>query len=147
MRKTRTRVFQRTRSYCDQLDVDRISGFVILGSFYGFPQCCIKEMILTGCEETKTRFPKGAWVGTGFIPCITCAQHKARNFDRFVSERILANRICSLPFPYGGHFRENKSEAKLLDEFSSFYETFQENTGLLPAPDAVRKAFFARAWT
>jgi hypothetical protein len=69
-----------------------------LGSYLGFPECCVAAFSTDFCATTKNLYPEGPWMGTGFIPCACCAE-EALNFDKFVAERITPNRLCASPFP------------------------------------------------
>lgn len=68
-----------------------------LGKHFGFPECCIAEFAKNFCQTTKARYPRGPWVGSGFIPCARCAE-VALDFAKFLVERIVPNRQCVLPF-------------------------------------------------
>jgi hypothetical protein len=72
--------------------------FSTLGSYFGFPECCVKEFTANYCETTRRLYPEGPWMGTGFIPCPCCAP-AALEFDQFVANHITPNRRCSTPFP------------------------------------------------
>lgn len=71
----------------------------LLGALYGFPTCCVRAFCTTYCSETKAHYPKGPWYGTGFIPCLSCAPAAAKDFPRFVAEKITPNRLYAVPFP------------------------------------------------
>ena len=69
-----------------------------LGKHFGYPECCVDEFLATTCQATKDQFPVGPWHGTGFIPCLRCAD-SAIAFDQFIATRITPQRRCSTPFP------------------------------------------------
>jgi hypothetical protein len=83
----------------------------LMGALFGFPACCVQAFCATCCTETKTRYPRGPWMGTGFIPCLSCAP-KALNLKRFVAEEIAPNRLCAAPFP--GEFSPETQDAALM---------------------------------
>jgi hypothetical protein len=72
-----------------------------LGKYFGFPNCCIEEFLSTQSHATWTKYPDGPWVGTGFMPCVSCAD-KALDFDKFVADNITPHRACPTPFPDQG---------------------------------------------
>lgn len=73
--------------------------YKFFGALYGFPSCCVDAFCASYCRETLMRHPNGPWMGTGYMPCSSCAPKAAQDFDRFVAERIAPKRICPLPFP------------------------------------------------
>lgn len=88
--------------------------YTALGSYLGFPECCVTAFSTDFCATTKNLYPEGPWMGTGFIPCAGCAE-EALNFDKFVAERITPNRLCATPFPDSNDDRVDAMTA-LFDE-------------------------------
>lgn len=41
----------------------------VWGEFYNYPKCCVKAFI----GEGSARDRQGVWRGSGFVPCIECA--------------------------------------------------------------------------
>jgi hypothetical protein len=115
-------------------DRDQANHFIVMGTYYGYPVCCIKSFVTNGSWATRCQFPRAPWNGTGFIPCLDCARHKARNFNRFVNEVILKNRISATPFP------DDDFESPLKNQFYDFYVSFVRQTGEAH-PDRVRAAW------
>ncbi len=70
-----------------------------LGIYYGYPICCIDQFTRNTCSQTKAQYPDAPWFGTGFIPCLDCAEKIGVDFTRFVNETITPNRIAEIPFP------------------------------------------------
>lgn len=73
--------------------------YKLFGALYGFPSCCVNEFCTSYCMDTRNQYPDGPWMGTGYMPCISCAPTAAQDFDKFVAEHIATKRICPLPFP------------------------------------------------
>jgi hypothetical protein len=67
--------------------------------FFGYPRCCIKQFCETRCAETKRTYPRGPWMGTGYIPCLSCAAEAQKDFPAFVLKNISPYRLFTQPFP------------------------------------------------
>lgn len=72
--------------------------FAATGLFFGFPECCIEGFITDYNEKTKVHYPEAPFIGTGFVPCICCAESATHNWPEFKA-KIEKNRISTLPFP------------------------------------------------
>jgi hypothetical protein len=82
----------------EQAESDRQRQYKLFGAIYGFPACCVQAFCSSHCSETRVQYPDGPWMGTGFVPCITCAP-AALDFDRFIAEKVAPARICPSQFP------------------------------------------------
>lgn len=72
-----------------------------LGKYFGYPDCCIKDFIKHGSDQTVDQW--AVHRGTGFIPCRLHAQDIVEGV--YSLESLIQNRQHSLPFPF-----ENKAE-------------------------------------
>ncbi|MBC8741864.1 hypothetical protein F6X40_35540 [Paraburkholderia sp. UCT31] len=117
--------------------------FDAMGSYLGFPSCCVKAFQADFCAETKEKYrtEEQPWRGTGFLPCMDCAPHAAANFSRFVEKKIAPGRICPDTFPL------LESYAALLDEeiYGDFHCTLKDRLPFLPAK-FIRAAYRLREW-
>lgn len=79
--------------------------FLVAGIYLGYPLCCISAMARDFCQETKTRYPDGAWYGSGFVPCVKCAEgiHTWLDFNQFIQTEITPYRIAPYPFSLTNH--------------------------------------------
>ena len=57
-------------------EMDFIERGWLMGKLYGYPDCCIKEMVeytgAYGLHVLETRGRGNPFMGTGFIPCEKC---------------------------------------------------------------------------
>jgi hypothetical protein len=65
--------------------------YTIMGRFFGYPECCIKDFIRI---DNKNKGPR-QFHGTGFVPCIKCNKLSASE----IQATIERNRLCPEPFP------------------------------------------------
>lgn len=71
----------------------------IIGSYYGYPQCCIRNYVaLTGNRKLSlTSTQKEVGRQTGFIPCNGHAEDIKEG--RVEASALIINRVCPYPFP------------------------------------------------
>lgn len=92
------------------------SFYRVWGKFYGYPDCCINEML-----KFYAKNPDGAyaqWVldtqggrklnGTGFIPCTKCNKKKVKQIEYEINSK----RISNSKFPLTSKF-ENELQSIL----------------------------------
>lgn len=75
--------------------------YVAAGLFFGFPECCIDGFLNDNYNhQTKVAHPEGPYRGTGFVPCIACANmiEKRNNWNQF-QKKINNNRKSHCVFP------------------------------------------------
>jgi hypothetical protein len=115
-------------------DSARTLSWEIMGSYYGYPACCIDAFTTTLCMDVRKQYPTNPWSGTGFLPCIECAP-KALNFARFVEDNIKPNRISAAAFPD----MEDKSDADPHKEW--YYDFHERGKAQSWSIDTIRKMY------
>jgi hypothetical protein len=93
-----------------------ITYYKALGTFFGYPRCCCDAFEKDWCAETKAVFPSehanpAPWYGTGYVPCLSCANKAIRDWPAFVIANIDPYRVCHMPFPKGDQLAD-----KFLEE-------------------------------
>ena len=73
--------------------------FRVWGNFFGYPSCCVEAFLHNWCHETKDHYPEAPWMGTGYIPCLSCAQKALPDFQAFVDAELAPHRKFWKPFP------------------------------------------------
>jgi hypothetical protein len=79
---------------------DDIKYYYKVGSYYGYPKCCIDEFIFTRIKM-KIQVPEKLIKisnGSGFIPCLRC-YIKIKNKNAQLKS-LIKNRKCKLNFPH-----------------------------------------------
>ncbi|KGX39663.1 hypothetical protein [Burkholderia pseudomallei] len=71
----------------------------IVGNFFGYPSCCVEAFVRDNCDATKTRYPQAPWIGTGYVPCLACAEKALPDFQAFVDTKIAPHRKLKEAFP------------------------------------------------
>jgi hypothetical protein len=70
---------------------ERLLRWEALGKLYSYPDCCIKEFLLTMAYPRLAR----KFDGTGYVPCIECNNKT----EKELLDVIKKNRKFSKPFP------------------------------------------------
>lgn len=96
----------------------------VWGKYYGYPQCCIDEMLHFPHTKQGKSFGYGRYItntsgprkfdGSGFIPCKSCNKKKLHQLEREVNN----NRICSSKFPSNRQFERDLQEVLASDKIS-----------------------------
>lgn len=89
---------------------DSLDKWVILGRFFGYPECCInafKNFEHIGGDSRKLD-------GTGYIPCATCNKKSTK----FLIDVINKKRISRLPFPEENSLSNDLHEIMVSSEFT-----------------------------
>ena len=83
--------------------ITKIHHYIVKGTYYGYPDCCIQEFITnsntmatrqkTKQKEVKRRVSKHS----GFMPCYYHSCKILKNELKL--EDLIRNRICDKPFP------------------------------------------------
>lgn len=81
------------------VDEKRALSWLVSGTFFGYPLCCIKSFINTMGQETKREHPKHPAIGTGFMPCLKCAAESESDFPAWVQRVIEPQRMAPTAFP------------------------------------------------
>ncbi len=79
--------------------------WAVWGKYYGYPQCCVNEMMHFQQTDKSRVFGYGQYIeltegvrkfdGTGFIPCKSCNRKKIFQIQREINKI----RICKREFP------------------------------------------------
>ena len=70
--------------------------WLVIGLYFGYPRCCIDSFMKLRHLVDR---PNHSLMGTGFVPCKTCAETKTAVE---LVEEIKSQRSCTTPFPLGG---------------------------------------------
>ena len=89
------------------LDVPDGVWYNLLGTYYGYPQCCI-DALWSPRPSIVSRHPI---IGTGYVPCPQCATKSREELIGIIT----ANRHCPLPFPNDGETN--------FDSLLKYYQT------------------------
>lgn len=111
---------------------DRAIYWEVMGSYFGYPACCVKQFTLDCCAETKEKVgdEEPPFYAVGFVPCMKCLD-KAYDFTKFVENVINRNRVCS-----SSVFVDMFSEEE-LDQYYDFHLHYRERLSI----DAIRNAY------
>jgi hypothetical protein len=111
---------------------DRATHWEVLGSYFGYPVCCIRQFSLDCCSETKAKVgdEEPPFYKIGFVPCMKCVD-KAYNFTHFADAVIKPNRICSATLDAYTHSEEE------LDQYYDFHLHYRERLSI----EAIRQAY------
>lgn len=85
--------------------MNKDDSFYVFGTFFGFPECCIKSFY----TMEHIGGPGRKLTGTGYIPCLKCNEKTEEELIAVISE----NRVCKTPFP----FEDRKAIEELLKLF------------------------------
>lgn len=105
------------------------SFWSVWGKFYGYPQCCVDEMLHFYTNKPEGYSGYGQFVGTrkldgtGFIPC---TQHNKLKTKHLVT-LITSKRICSKPFPGEGRVIEDLKEVLNSNAMTAFQKRLLSN--------------------
>ena len=69
-------------------NIHTLKGWKLFAKYYGYPNCCT-EAFLKGNQNRQNIF-----VGTGFLPCNTCARKDPMEILKIID----TNRICPEKF-------------------------------------------------
>lgn len=69
-----------------------------MGSYYGYPKCCINSFVLKTHNEQETKpIQEAAGRYSGYIPCVKCSKHIiTKNLSL---NDLIKNRTCKNTFP------------------------------------------------
>lgn len=111
---------------------DRAIHWEVMGAYFGYPACCIKQFSLDCCRETKQKVgdDEPPFYQVGFVPCIKCLDN-AYDFTKFTETVIKPNRICSAALDAYVHSEEE------CDQYYDFHLYYRERLSI----DAMRFAY------
>lgn len=78
--------------------IKRPVGFIELGEWFGYPECCIADFLGFVLAHMKGEEPKREvrkLNGTGYVPCPTCNKKTEKELRAVIN----SNRKEPLPFP------------------------------------------------
>lgn len=88
----------------------------LLGTFFGFPQCCVKEFTNNPIPYWERLEIVQLTMRNGFVPCPECAAKVLTK--KITLENLIQNRLCSIPFKVEENtHEEDRLMQKEIDEF------------------------------
>lgn len=93
--------------------------YLAMGHFLGYPKCCREEFASGKTAKKFGRTGQFPLVGTGFVPCLKCAETKDAGT---LLREIVANRLYTVPFPASAGF-------SIHEEYRTAFNAFCEANG------------------
>lgn len=78
--------------------LDENDQWVVIGRYYGYPDCCIAAFPNKSNREVSIHQHQG------FLPCEKCAERIKKGEIKI--EDLIQNRQQSTPYPIGGDYQE-----------------------------------------